>query len=82
MEQYIQWRAFDGELFKSEEECATYEAGLERSLETFVFYKDGSPIPCHSLEDLGQAYDLSDVIQIKDVPYWKENLEFVYNYWG
>lgn len=82
MEQYIQWRAFDGELFESEEECAAYEARLERSLETFTFYKDGSPIPCHSLEDLEQAYNLSDVIRIKDVPYWKEDLGFIDSYWG
>lgn len=82
MEQYIQWRAFDGELFESEEECVAYEASLKRSLETFIFYKDGSPIPCHSPEDLGVAYNLSDVMRIKDVPYWGEDLDFVDSYWG
>lgn len=82
MKKVITWVAFDGEEFSSEEECVQYEERLDRALKTFIFYKNGSPIPCNSLEELEAAYNLSEVIRINDYPYWKEDLDFIDAYWG
>lgn len=83
MEKIIIYRAFDGEKFDSEEECLDYENKIAHIPSSIHFKNiDGEDYVCSTPEEVESAYQGCSYIKIDNTPSWKEDIDFLYSYYG
>lgn len=77
------YKALDGEIFDTKEECEEREAVLYRCFENFIMYDgQGMRFAPSTIADFEEAYDNAIVFSIKDTPTWREDLDFMQSYFG
>lgn len=75
--------AEDGEEFKSFKECHEWERKISRLPATIAFKnKEGILLCPQSSEEVEKAYECVQYVCISQDKTWKEDLDFLYWYWG
>jgi hypothetical protein len=77
------YESYDGEIFKSKDECEQHEYKMNHLPVNIVWYdKDGNELVPETSEEVEKMYNEVDIMEILNGEHWREDLDFLYQNWG